>query len=604
MSQQTTYFGLGGGLDLITPAIALKPGLVIGASNYEPDPNGYRRLEGFERFSGRTSPTDAFEAAATAAQGAIDREIARTAIAAIPGSGAVRGVWEYGGAVYGFRDNVGATAGAMWKSSAAGWVAVALGFTLDFTSGGTVEPVVGNTITGATSAATAVLTNVVVTSGDWTTGDAAGYFVMADATGTFVAENLNIGASLNVATIAANKAAITLPAGGRYDFVTHNFYGASSSVRMYGCNGVGTAFEFNGTVFTPIRTGMAVDAPKHIAVHKQHLFLSFPGGAFQNSETGNPLGWEVIEGAAAYGMGDDITDFIPANAGVLTVLAKNSIANLYGTSSDDFQLETISDESGALEWTADKVGEPIYMDRRGVRRLSSTQAYGNFNIGTLTQRVKPALQTYAKMGIDPTAAVRVRNKDHYRIFFDNNAGLTIYMGKKEPEILPFNLGKVVRCICSAETETGEAIYFGSDDGFVYQLDKGTSFDGAAITYALRLPFNHLGAPQVQKRWHKLVIECDTTADATLSVSIECDYGDPDLLSSGAIDLTVQGGGAFWGSASWEAFNWDGAVEGEATAYLDVTGKNMSLLIAGETAEESPHLLQGLTLFYTVRGLRR
>jgi hypothetical protein len=58
MVQQTPYFPLGGGLDLITPAIAQKPGSAIGALNYEPASNGYRRVEGYERFDGRTSPTD------------------------------------------------------------------------------------------------------------------------------------------------------------------------------------------------------------------------------------------------------------------------------------------------------------------------------------------------------------------------------------------------------------------------------------------------------------------------------------------------------------------------------------------------------------------
>lgn len=819
--QRTLYFPLGGGLDLITPAIALKAGVAIGALNYEPYPNGYRRIEGFERFDGRTKPSEAsywqldftagsaaflkgdvvtgltsgatgkvladatvtsgtyatLDAAGYVGLGAVSGTFAngealqvsavtratasgaasegtsptdadaaawraqatanaRALIQALPGTGSVRGVHEYGGAIYGFRDfspeqvkngtfttdtanwtgsanailsapsgvlrvtngtatvnyayqaiavevgkeydlsfdqlggsvptafrcgnsanaiqyvnntTVGAgqtvritptastiyitcrvnsttnggyvefdnislkpvvaTQCGMWKSSTAGWASVALGFTLDFTSGGTVVPAVGDTITGATSGATAVLTNVVVTSGDWTTGDAAGYFVMASATGTFGAENLNIGASLNVATIAGNKAAITLPVGGRYECLNHNFYGASELKRMYGVNGVGRGFEFDGAVFTPIRTGMTVDTPTRVAVHKKHLFFAFPGGSIQFSETGYPLGWEVIEGAGEFGMGDEITDFIPANSGVLTILAANSIANLYGNTRDDFLLEVLSDEAGALPWTADKVGEPIYMDKRGVRRLSSTQAFGNFSIGTLTQKVKPLLQDYAKANVDPVASVRVRNKDQYRIFFSNNAGLTIYLGKKEPEILPFDLNKTVACIGSFEMEDGEEIYFGSDDGFVYQLDKGTSFDGAAIPYSLRLPFNHQGAPQQLKRWHKVVIECEAIPEATLSVTADFDYGNPYQPGITGVDapaqvFTVTGGGGIWDVSNWNQFYWSGATEGLAEAHLDGVGRNMSLMVAGSTADEPPHLLQGLTLFFTVRGLQR
>lgn len=606
MSQRTTYYPLGGGLDLITPSIAVKPGRAISAVNYEPHATGFQRIEGYERFDGRTSPTDAFDAAADETQGAIDRDAARAAIQAVPGSGMVRGVWHYGGSVYAFRDNVGATAGAMWKSSGAGWTAVELGFTLDFTSGGTTEPLVGQTIRGATSLATAVITGVVVESGDWTTGDAAGYFTMATATGTFVAENVDIvsPAAANVATIAGDKVAITLPAGGRYDFITHNFYASSGSSRMYGCNGVGRAFEFDGTTFIPIRTGMAADTPHRIAVHRQHLFLAFPGGGLVNSETGKPLEYEVIEGAAQYGVGSEITDLISANAGILTILAEASVSNLYGSSRDDFQLETISDESGALAWTADKVGEPIYMDARGIRRLSATQAFGNFQIGTLTRDIEPLMKSITSNGIAPTASVRVRSKDHYRIFFDDQTGLALYFGKKNVEVMPFNLGRVVRCICSAETSGGERIYFGSDDGYVYQLDKGRSFDGGVISYAVRLAFNHLGSPQQMKRWHKLVLECQATVEATIAVSVDFDYADPTLLSAPAVDFTIMGGGGFWDSANWNEFDWSTTAQGTAEAYLDGIGKNMSLLIAGETADEAPHLLQGVTLFFTPRGLQR
>ena len=48
------------------------------------------------------------------------------------------------------------------------------GHSLPFTSGGTYEVVVGNTITGATSGSTAVITKIDLDSGTWAGGDAAG----------------------------------------------------------------------------------------------------------------------------------------------------------------------------------------------------------------------------------------------------------------------------------------------------------------------------------------------------------------------------------------------------------------------------------------------
>ncbi len=79
---------------------------------------------------------------------------------------------------------------------------VGIVWTLDFTSGGTYEIEVGDAITGATSGATAHVAGVSVATGSWAGGDAAGTLTLRRVTGTFQAENLNVGANTNVATIA------------------------------------------------------------------------------------------------------------------------------------------------------------------------------------------------------------------------------------------------------------------------------------------------------------------------------------------------------------------------------------------------------------------
>lgn len=76
---------------------------------------------------------------------------------------------------------------------------------LPFTSGGVTAIAVGNTITGATSAATAKIMSVELSSGTWAAGTAAGEFIIEGQVGTFASENLNVGASTNLATIAANS---------------------------------------------------------------------------------------------------------------------------------------------------------------------------------------------------------------------------------------------------------------------------------------------------------------------------------------------------------------------------------------------------------------
>lgn len=682
-------FALGGGLDEVSQPLAIAPGRMIAGVNHEAIDSGYGRIGGFERYDGRTSPTDfpfylleftggvtaivagntvtgatsgatgivlvdatldsgawdgtgmgvvglrsvtgtfqlgedlevsaAVVAVASGAQTAgvagsgddteeaialAARTYARALIAAVPGSGAVRGVWEFEGAVYAFRDNAGGTACVMHKSTAGGWSAVNLGHTVDFTSGGVTEIAEGDTITGATSGATASVLRVIVQSGDWAAGDAAGYFVLGSITGTFVGENLNVGASLNLATIAGAPVATTLPAGGRYFFRSHNFYGASNMRRVYGCNGVGNGFEFDDTMFVPIRTGMVVDTPNRVGVFRNQLFFAFPGGSNQHSAPGEPCTFDPILGAAEIGIGSDVADYIET-VDALVILGQHGIFTLLGYDVSDWQLSPITLEAGALPFTAQRFGPGIYLDNRGLRSITATQAYGNFAMGTFTQAVQKTLKRKVNAGATPIASTIVRQKNHYRLFYSDGSGLSFYMGRKNPEPLYFELGKVVRCISANESQDdAERVFFGSDDGFVYQLDKGTSFDGEAIEAFAQLPYANMGSPNVLKRVHKVSLEMVATSGTEIGMTVEFDYSSNEQTDSSRTTVEAVGAGALWGVGNWGEFYWASPVENVLEAQVDGQGRNASLIVYSNSASIAPYELRGATYFYGERGAIR
>ncbi len=703
--QRTDYTPFLGGLDLVTPPISLPPGRAIAALNYEPDPAGYARIEGFERFDGRPAPSaasywllnfDAGVAAVTEGQtvtgassgatgvalvdavvtsgsyGGSDAagylvltsvsgefinnenlqvsavtvsvadgddtergasndtddqtwlqdaiETARSAIGAVNGSGPIRGIWLHKAVVYAFRDNAGGTAGQMHKSSASGWSVVDLGREIDFDAG-TAEFAEGETLTGGTSGATATIKRIIVESGDWSTNDADGYLILASVVGTFQ-NNETITSASGSATADGADAAIALPAGGTYEFRDHNFYGASDLLRIYGVNGVGRGFEFDGTVFVPIRTGMSSDIPTHMAIHKKHLFFSFNGGSLQHSALGNPYSWSPILGAAEIGMGEDVTNLLESTAGPMTVLTRQKRAVLYGNDSDDWSLDELGDDSGGIPYTAQNIGGAVFMDQQGVRRMEPTESFGSFRMGTLTQYIEPLLRAKWAAGTVPTVSVRVRAKDQYRIFFDDKSGLTLYFGhtgngedgihgaaRHGPEILPFNYDKVVRCAASCECVTvnpsgEEKLFFGSDDGFVYQLDQGTSFDGQAVDAFLRIPFNHIGSPTQNKVWKQATLELNAAANTELGMVAEFAYADPDQPPAEQQDFSVKGGGGFWDEANWDEFYWSSPVYGTATADIEGFGPNVGIGIISQETYNKPHVLSGITLHYTLRGLKR
>jgi hypothetical protein len=86
-----------------------------------------------------------------------------------------------------------------------------LGESLAFTSGGTYQIAIGDTITGETSTETARVLYVVLSSGTWAGGDAAGTLILDDVSGVFQSENLAVDSNSNVATISGDSAAQTTP---------------------------------------------------------------------------------------------------------------------------------------------------------------------------------------------------------------------------------------------------------------------------------------------------------------------------------------------------------------------------------------------------------
>ncbi len=532
----------------------------------------------------------------------------RLPIAAVPGSGAVRGIVTFGGDVFAFRDNTGATAGKAFEATASGWSEVTFGSVLKYDAG-TAAFNEGSTLTGATSGATATIRRVARTGGLYGSSNAVGYLVLASISGTFqnneaLSDN---GAVPGAATADGTVAAVVLPAGGHYEFTKHNFYGASNLGRLYGCNGVGRAFEFDGTTLVPIQTGLddTKDKPRHIAEYQNHLMLSVAGGSIVYSSTGEPLNFEVTTGAGEIGFGQDVTGLQEAASSALVIGGADRVSILTGSSNQDFLLSPLADDTGIIEWSLQYISAPIYLDQGGVRKMNTTQAFGGFRVGTLTQTIEPLIRAKLDAGVYPVASIRVRSRDQYRLFFSDKTGLTIYLGRKNAEVMPFALPIQVSCAYCGEDANGrEMLLVGAEDGYVYQLDAGTSFDGQEIEAWIRFAFNSIGSPQQKKRWHKATLMLDGDVNTQISITSEVSYANPYQPSGVEQAFSVEGGGGLWNEANWNEFIWSTQYHGEAEAYLEGIGENISIVLMSDSTHEEPHSLSTLTLHFSYRGMRR
>lgn len=629
MSQQTLTVLLRGGLNLVSPPLAVPAGQCTAALNYEPEVQGYRRIGGYERFDGRTRPSS----------GATPEQIAtlRAAISAVPGSGPVRGVWPYAGSLWAFRDTLGGL-GAMYKSTAAGWVQQTFGHTIDFNTG-TAAFLEGETLVGGTSGATAKIQRISIVSGATSTSNQAGYMVLSAVVGTFVATEIIASASGSATVAALALQAVALEAGGIYEFTNHNFYGSTKPQRMYFANGTGTAFEWDGSVLSPIRSGSDAgvlanlfhvlergggrlktrngdfialrgnfDRPNYIAQFRNHLFLGFGAGSVVSSGIGEPLDYRAIAGATEFSFGQEITGFIPSMSTAFIIFGKSRIEYIAGNDSSDFQMLPITSTAGAFTRTASSAGEsPVYLDDAGVRKLSSTASFGDFRMGSMSQMVEPLFKAKRKAGVSPITSIVVKAKDQYRLFFDDRTGIIVYMGRKTPEVLPFLYPMDVFCASSGELDitVGERHFVGAEDGFVYELDAGTSFDGAAVQAYMRLAWNTANAPTQNKRYHSATVDIDSEDAIPVGIAFHVDYAIPGNTGGARTEYNVAAGSqSLIPIALYDSINWTQPMQGVLEADLDGVGRNMALTLITEHTNEDPHTLSTMTVNYSWRGLKK
>lgn len=530
----------------------------------------------------------------------------RQDIAEVPGSGAIRGVCYYKGSIYAWRNSVDGLEGKVYRSSSTGWQAIDLGHKIRFKSGA-LEPAEGSTITGLTSGATATVRRAALESGTWSGSDGAGTFILSNVVGTFQdSEALTNSLTATYALADGTTSAITLSPGGTYEFFIANFGGGSERTRIYGVNGVDKAFEFDGSVLVPITTGMPDDVPHHVAVFKQHLFLSF-GSSLQFSSIAEPYRFDPVFGAGELALAEDVACLLvlpgDQTGGAMCVYSNNNTQILYGSSAENFSLSVFNSGTGAYPRTAQNLDQAYALDDRGIMALGTSLNYGNFLPATLTLKLYPFIKSKRNMAV---GSIVDREKAQYRVFYSD--GSALYMTIPNGKLLgtmPVQFLHRPTCCTGGEGSNGQVTsFFGADNGFVYQMEAGTSFDGLPIAANIDLVFNSIRSPRILKRYRKASLEL--TGDSYADVAVAFDLGYRSNLIPQAEDATYSNDlrSSYWDSMIWDNFVWDGASVSPTEVELTGVAENIGARISSNSALFQPFTVNSVIVHYTPRrGIR-
>jgi hypothetical protein len=342
-------------------------------------------------------------------------------------------------------------------------------------------------------------------------------------------------------------------------------------------------------------------------VNKNHLVAAILS-SLVISGTGTPYRYLTTDGGAEIATGDTVTDLLlqpgSQTVGTLAVYCRSNTLMLYGTSVSDWNLVPFNTGAGAIANTAQNMEQSYALDDAGVRSLSTTLNFGNFTQATLTYPIYPFI---AAERTKTTCSLVCRTKSQYRIFFSDGYALhmTIVNGKllgSMPQVFPTGMN----CAFSGKLSTGdEVMYAGGNDGYVYQLDKGSSFDGADVNAYMTFNWNSMRSARILKFFRRASVEMQGNYYAAISFGYSLGYGTTELSQPTAQSYTSGFSGApQWDLFVWDSFIWDGQTISPTEIGLSGTAENIQITISSGTDYIYPYTVNSVITHFTPRrGMR-
>ena len=418
--------------------------------------------------------------------------------------------------------------------------------------------------------------------------------------------------------VSASK--ITLPVGGRYKAVVHNFYGSPTMRRAYIVNGVTRAMELreDGRIVPLFAVDDdSLDKPTHIEAHKDHLFLAFAGGQYQHSAIGNPLTWSGLLGAEAFSTGDEIAAMKSIQGGVLIVCCKNRLIALRGSNSSDWAQDIISESVGIHEGTLQSLFIPIGLSDNGLVRLDRVQEYGDFTLSMLdvTEKVSPIIRNYQWVN-----SSQLSSANQYRLYSTSGVNLIVTLDASgTPRFTTFRYPVAVSGAWRYDEGKERNFFALSGVGYVYELNENAfSFDGDNIRWTLKTAYMHMGSPALIKSWKNAVIEqgspsvfnCDFWWNIEYRAGLQftserTDAAMTEFSSESVFTEIGSMDAALWNVANWNQFYWNSQQSSDVSdVYLNGNSTSIGFAFSAKTKHEPNFNLSGMFINYIPRRLSR
>ncbi len=361
----------------------------------------------------------------------------------------------------------------------------------------------------------------------------------------------------------ADNAAITFLStsrenGGKTRFSRYNYTGTEKIAIVDGLN---VPALYNGSLFTALNDAPTdVRGAEFVVSFKSQLFfgknniLTFTA-PFTDSD------FTAANGSGTISVGTNITGMAVFRQ-QLIIFTESAIFQLTGNTLADFELQPITTDIGCVDKdTIQEVGGDImFLGPDGLRLLSGTERIGDFGLGVVSKTIQKEVTDFITANTSFTSVV-IRNKSQYRILgYNNNIGqanaqgiLGTQMAGQGGEGMSWADLRGIRAYVADSRfyQNAETIVFANDDGYLYQMEEGNSFDGDNIQTTFATPYMPINDPRIRKTFYKMFLYTDPQGSVSFDVSLKLDFDQKNSVQPTKIDFNnATGTVAFMGAATF------------------------------------------------------
>ena len=330
---------------------------------------------------------------------------------------------------------------------------------------------------------------------------------------------------------------------------------------------------YDGSTFTVLNSAPAdVVSATHVTEFKKALFFG-RGTILTFTEPYTDDSFSVANGSGNINVGGVITGLVVFRQ-QLIVFTERNIQQLQGNTVADFTLQPITKDIGCIEGdTIQEIGgDIIFLGPDGLRLLSATERIGDFGLAAVSKQIQKNITDFIAANTAYTSTV-IREKSQYRLLGYNN------------------------------NDTTEVVLFANNDGYLYQMESGNSFDGSTIKTTFATPHLPIQDPRIRKTFYKLFLYTDPQGSVNFDVSLKLDFNGQDVIQPQPISFANTAGVVgFYGTGTYGTTSYGTKLQKLFEAQVIGSGFAVSFQFTSDNSDP-PFSLDALTVEYGINDRR-